>query len=73
MKLPGSTKIKITNDENSKGVPDLDVVEVALVPRNIVNNYYQHGFKSLVFVSNKLFGQLLDTFHKNFICLKTFY
>ena len=38
MKLLGSSKSKITKDENGEGVPNLEVVEVVLVHCNLVNN-----------------------------------
>ena len=41
MKLLGSTKIKITKDENDENVPYLEITEVVLVHCNIVNNNYQ--------------------------------
>ena len=41
MKLLGSTKSKITNDENDDYVPYLEITEVVLVHCNIVNNNYQ--------------------------------
>ena len=68
MKFLGSTK-----DESGENVPQLEVTEVELVQFNIVNNYYQQDLRVLyTFVSNKLFGQLLDISPKNFIFLKTF-
>ena len=41
MKLLGSTKNKITEDENGENVPHLEITEVVLVHCNIVNNDYQ--------------------------------
>ena len=41
MKLLGSTKSKITKDENDENVPYLEITEVVLVHCNIVNNNYQ--------------------------------
>ena len=58
MKLLGSTKSKITKDEDSENEPHL-----ILVHWNIV---------LYTFVPNKSFGQLLDASPKNFIFLKTF-
>ena len=44
-----------------------------LVHRNLVNiNYQQNSRVLYTFVSNKLFGQLLDISPKHFIFLKTF-
>ena len=59
MKLLGSTKIKITNDENGENVPHLELSEVVSVHCNIVNNDYQQDSKVLyTFVPNKSFAQL---------------
>ena len=41
MKLLGSTKSKITKDENDEYVPYLEIIEVVLVHSNIFNNNYQ--------------------------------
>ena len=40
MKLVGSTENKITKDKSSESVPHLEIIEVVLVPCNIVNNDY---------------------------------
>ena len=66
MKLPGSTKIKITKDKNSENVPHLEIAEI--VYWNTVDNEYQHDSRVLYsFVPNITFGQLLDNFIlKNF-------
>ena len=73
MKLLGSTKSKITKDENGDKVPYLEIAEVILVYCNIVSNNYQHNCRVLyTFIPNKLFGQLLDISLKNFYILKTF-
>ena len=73
MTLLGSTKNKITKDENGENVPHLEITEVVLVHCNIVNNDYQQDSRVLyTFVPNKSFGQLLDISPKNFIFLKTF-
>ena len=73
MKLPGSTKSKITKDENGENVPHLEITEVALIHCNIVNNDYQQDSSVLfTFDPNKSFGQLLDISPKNYIFLKTF-
>ena len=74
MKLLGSTKSKITKNENGENMPHLEITEVVLIHCNIVNNDYQQDSRVLyTFVPNKSFGQLLDISPKNFICLKTFY
>ena len=73
MKLLGSTKSKITKNENGENVPNLEITEVVLVHCSIVNNNYQQNSRILyTFVSNKSFGQLLDISSRNFIFLKTF-
>ena len=41
MKLLGSTKSKITKDDNGKNVPHLEIAEVVLIHCSIVNNNYQ--------------------------------
>ena len=61
MKLLGSTKSKITKDENGENVPYLEITEVILIHCNVVNNSYQQTSSVLyTFVPNKLFRQLLD-------------
>ena len=51
----------------------VEITEVALVHRNIVNKNYQQNSRVLyTFVPNKSFGQLLDISTNNFIFLKTF-
>ena len=73
MKLLGSTKNKVTKDKNGENVPHLEITEVVLVHCNIVNNDYQQDSKVLyTFVSNKLFGSLLEFSPTNHIFLKTF-
>ena len=73
MKLLGSTKSKITKDENGENVPHLETIEEVLIHCNIVSNDYQQDSRVLyTFVPNKSFGQLLDISPKNFIFLKTF-
>ena len=54
MKLLGSTKTKITKDENGDNVPYLETTEVVLILFNIVNNYYQQNSGVLyTFILNK--------------------
>ena len=61
MKLLGSTKSKITKDENGENVPHLEITEVVLIHCNIVNNDYQQDSRALyTFLPNKSFGHLLD-------------
>ena len=73
IELLGSTKSKITKHENGENVPRLEVTEVVLIHRNIINNDYQQDSRILyTFVSIKSFGQLLVILSKNFIFFKTF-
>ena len=54
-------------------MPRLDISEVVLIHRNIVNNDYQQYSRVLYkFVPNRLFCQLLDISPENLIFLKTF-
>ena len=58
MKLLGSTKCKITKDENGENVLYLETNEVALIYFNVVNNSYQQDSIVLyTFVPNNFFGQ----------------
>ena len=41
MKLLGSTKSKITTNENVENVPNLEITEVVVMHRNIVSKNYQ--------------------------------
>ena len=45
MKLLGSTKCKITKNENGKKVPYLVITEVVLIHCNVFNNIYQQKFQ----------------------------
>ena len=61
MKLLGSTKSKITKNENGENVPRIEITEVVLTHCNVVNNSYQHSSRVLYsFVPNKPFNQLLN-------------
>ena len=72
MKLHGTTKSKITKDENGENMPHLEFTEVILIHFNVVNNDYQQDSRVLhTFVHNKSFGQL-NISPSNFIFLKTF-
>ena len=68
IKLPESTRNKITKDKNSENVPDLEVIEATLAHCNIVSNDYQQESRVLyTFVPLKLSGQLLEISPANFI------
>ena len=68
MKLLGSTENKITKDKNGENLPRLEITEVVLVHRNIVNNDYQQDSRALyTFVPNNPFGSLLEIFRTNHI------
>ena len=54
-------------------MPNLEITEVILVQRNIVNSDYQQDLRVFsTFVLNKSLGQLLDISPKNFMFLKNF-
>ena len=73
MKLLGSTKNNITENENGENVPNLEMNEVVLVHCNIVNNNSQRNSRVLyTFIPNKSFGQSLQILPANFTFLKTF-
>ena len=73
MKVPKSTKNKITKDLNGENVLHLEIAEVVLVHCNIANNDYQEDLRALYnFFPNQWFGQLLDISSKHFIFLKAF-
>ena len=73
MKLLGSTKNKITKNNNGENEPHLEISEVILVHCIIVNNDYQQDSRVLyTFVPNKPFGSLLEISPTNHIFLKTF-
>ena len=62
MRWLGSTKSKITKDENGVNVPYLEITEVILIHCTGVNNSYQQNSIVLyTFVSNNSFGQLYFT------------
>ena len=72
MQLFGSTKIKITKDENGENVLHLEVAEVLLIDCNIVNKDHQQDLRVLyTFFPNKSLGELLNISLKIFIFLKT--
>ena len=74
-KALGSTKSKITNDENGENVPRLDIAEVVLIHCNNVNNDYQKDSRVLhifLLYPNKSFGLLLNMSPKIFVFSKTF-
>ena len=43
IKLPGSTKSKITKDKNDERVPNLEITEVVFVQCNIAKNNHQQN------------------------------
>ena len=61
MKLLGSTKSKMSKNENSENVPHLKNTEVVLVHCNvdIDIDYQQYSRVLYMFVPNKSFSQLL--------------
>ena len=72
MKLLGSTKKEVDQDEDGKDVPKLESLEVVLVHCNLVNNNCQQTSKVLfTFVPNKQFGQLINIAPHSLIMLGT--
>ena len=56
MKLSGSTKSKVTRNENGENVPNLEITEVVLIYCNIIDNNYQQNSSVLcTFILNKSF------------------
>ena len=54
MKLLGSSKSKMTRNENGEDAPYLEITKVVLIHCNIVNNDYQQDRRVLyTFVPNK--------------------
>ena len=73
MRVLSCAENKINKDKNGENVPHLEIVEVALVYCNLVNNdYQQHARILYTFVPNKTFGSLLKTSPPNHVFLKTF-
>ena len=67
MKLLGSTKSKISKNENGENLPHLEITYVVLLHCNILNNDYHNDSRVLyTFASSKSFGQLLDVSPKYF-------
>ena len=61
MKLLGSTRKDVDEDNNGENVPKLESAEVVLVHYNLANNNYRQTSKVLfIFVPNKQFGQLIN-------------
>ena len=72
MKLLGTTKSKITRNENDENVPNLEITEVILENCNIVNTNLQNSRVLYILAPNNSFGKLLDTSPKNVIILNIF-
>ena len=73
MKLLGSVESKIAKDKNGENVPHLEVFELVVVHRNLVNNDYQQDSRILyTFAPSKTFGSLLEISPTNHVFLKTF-
>ena len=68
MKSLGSTENKITKDKNSENVLYLEITEIVLVHRNIVNHDYPHDWRVLyTFAQSNLFDKLSNISPKNFV------
>ena len=72
MQLLENSSNTIDSDKDGELVPKLEVVEVVLVHRNLVNNSYQQASKVLfTFVPNKRFGQIITITPHSPTMLKT--
>ena len=67
MKLLGSTKNKITKNDKSENVPNLEISEVVLAHFNIVNNNYQQNSRAFYSLKILYFKKLVT---QNFRILK---
>ena len=71
MKLFESTENKTTKNENLKTLIQLEILQVVLTHRNILNINYQYDSRfSCTFAANKLFGQLLFISPESFMYFK---
>ena len=59
MKLLGSTKSKITKNDKSENVPNLEISEVVLAHFNIVNNNYQQNSRAFYSLKILYFKKLV--------------
>ena len=78
MKLLGSTKSKITKNENGENVPHLEITELILIHCNIGKNDYQQDSRVLyTFVPNKSLSPnnfiFLKTFNSEFSCIEVWF
>ena len=72
-KLFSSTKKLIDKTKNRENVTSLEVAEVVLVQRNLVDDKYQQKFKVLyTFTSNKSYVYLLIEEPRNLVFLKVY-
>ena len=67
MKLLGSTKSRITKNDKSENVPNLEISEVVLAHFNIVNNNYQQNSRAFYSLKILYFKKLVT---QNFRILK---
>ena len=72
IKLFGGTKKVTKKTKNGENVPSLEVVKVALVQCNLVNNQYQQKSEVLLtFTPNKSYACLFNVGSSNLVFLKT--
>ena len=72
MKLLGSSKNDVDQDNDGEDIPKLESVKVVLVHFNRANNNYQQASKVLfTFDPNKEFGQLNNILSHSLIMLST--
>ena len=70
VKFFGNTKKLIGKTKSGENFPSLEVVEVVLVQRNLVDNQYQQKFEVYTFMPNKSYAYLLNVESSNLVFLK---
>ena len=72
MKLFGTTKILTEKTKTGENVSSIEVLEVALVQCNLVDNQYQQKSEVLyTFMPNKSYAYMLNVGPRNLVFLKT--
>ena len=71
MKVLGSTKSKITKNENGKNVPHSEITEVISIHCNVINNCYQQNSRVL-YTCVSIICLIIRYFTRTFNILKNF-
>ena len=72
MKFLVNRKQSIDKTKNGHNVPSLEVVEVGLVPLNLICNYYQQKAKLLYYFSSNKSVHFPNVEPSNFVFSKTY-